>query len=164
MSNCPVCSVSMKPDAYLNVSFEACPTCGGLWVNADEMTALLQGDKEAFAHLETKELPAEGHQDPAQPSWRCPTDGAWLQPYHYMFNSPVVLHNCPNCPGIFIEDGQLAQMQQVVDSTRQPMSNLEELKVEAAFDESNHEAYMLRQSRIRDLFLGFNRFRTGWFI
>jgi len=161
--NCPECSTPMKVDAYMGINFDVCPACAGLWVNPDELTNILQMDPEAFSRIEAKEMPQAQH-GPAGPSqFRCPDDGAMLQQYHYMFNSPVVLHNCPNCSGFFVEDGQLDQMQKVVDDAKQqPITPDQAKKIAVGDMQTELDAYTARQRRWQSFFFGLSRFNSGW--
>jgi Zn-finger nucleic acid-binding protein len=152
----------MNVVTFLDVNLDVCPACAGLWVNPDELTAIIHKDSKAFAELESQEIPHVEH-GPAGPSaFKCPDDGGFLCQYHYMFNSPVILHNCPNCSGFFVEDGQLAQMQQVIDQNNQPMTPQDEEKLALGQMEAERENFVGRQMWWANMFRVMGRYQPGW--
>jgi Zn-finger nucleic acid-binding protein len=154
----------MATDCYMEVSVEVCPNCAGVWVNPEELVALLRRDPAAFAHLEDKELPKNPHGPGDASKFQCPDCHQYLQEYHYMFNSPVVLHNCPTCSGFFVEDGQLKQMQDVVDAAHKPITPQEEAKIALGQMEAEKETYLIRQQGLRSLFWSLGRYSSGWWM
>jgi len=160
--NCPACSTPMDVITFLDVNLDVCPKCAGLWVNPDELSAILHKDPEGFADLEAKDIPQVEHGPGGPSTLKCPDDGELLMQYHYMFNSPVVLHNCPNCCGFFVEDGQLLQMQQVIDQSKQPPSPQEEEKIALGQMECERETFVGRQMRWANMFRTLGRYQPGW--
>jgi Zn-finger nucleic acid-binding protein len=38
---CPVCQVALVPQTHLGITIDVCPTCAGIWFDADELRAAL---------------------------------------------------------------------------------------------------------------------------
>jgi ribosomal protein S27AE len=41
----------------------------------------------------------------------CPSCKGPLDAYQYQYSSPVTIEGCPDCGGVFLEDGELASIQ-----------------------------------------------------
>ncbi len=49
MMNCPLCAIPLKAVERQGVEIDHCPSCGGLWLDAGELDALIE--REAVAAL-----------------------------------------------------------------------------------------------------------------
>lgn len=105
--NCPKCPAEPLAKRTVNaVEVDACPRCQGVWFDQSELATLLAGDLSAARAV------ARGEADPAanrQPA-RCPRDGTVLLRVVSARNSAVVVDYCPQCRGVWLDAGELAQL------------------------------------------------------
>jgi Zn-finger nucleic acid-binding protein len=160
---CPNCANPMKIETVHGVQLDVCECCAGIWFNADEIRALLAADPKSLAELEDQAVPHQEQRKVGPSKMLCPDDHVLLDEFHYLYNSPVLLHTCATCGGVFVADGELSQMQSWYDKSHEPMTKEEQDRVNMAVDVAQHETFMLRQQRLQGLFTGLQRFRPGWF-
>src|SRR5579859_6215839 len=147
--NCPDCSTQMLVETVHGVQLDACPQCAAIWFDAEELRTLLAKDPLAPLEIEDKNKP-QAVLRPAGPSThQCPDCKQPLQQYHYLYNSPIVLHACANCGGFLVEDGQLGQIQQWLDRSHEPLTADQEAKLTLAQATIEHDAFMQRQENLR---------------
>jgi Zn-finger nucleic acid-binding protein len=108
----------MNEEVYLNVTLDVCPTCAGIWFDDNELRDLMAQDADAPRKLEERYVPEVQTVPAVATPRRCPADGMPLQPYRYLYHSPIVLDACSECGGFWVQDGELMKMQQYLDSTR----------------------------------------------
>lgn len=122
MSFCPVDKTPMVAEDLGPASIEVCPACAGVWCQTDQMVSMVRSDREAYADIAAKFPPKVEHHAGGESNLSCPNCSQLLREYHYMFNSPILLHACERCGGVWIEHEQLSKMQQFLDASRAPTS------------------------------------------
>ncbi len=160
---CPNCSHQMALETVHGVQLDVCPNCAGIWFNSDELRALLASDPKALSEVEATAIPHVGQERNGPSKMLCPDDQVLLEQYHYMYNSPILLHTCSTCGGLFVADGELGKMQQWYDQSHMPMTKAEQHKYNMAVDISEHQAFMMRQRHLQGLFSTLGAYRPGWF-
>ncbi|MBI3946342.1 MAG: zf-TFIIB domain-containing protein [Armatimonadetes bacterium] len=115
MRECPNCSKELVPFEFARVQLEACPQCGGLWFDADEMKRAKAAGDDAWAMLDAG-IPARSPAAVAaveqrKPGKKCPACQAPMRPYRFLATSDVWLDECEACGGHWVDDGELAKMQ-----------------------------------------------------
>jgi len=159
---CPNCSITMVAESAHGVQLEVCPNCAGIWLSPDELRALLSGDPTVISELEESLHPQVDQQHLGGSHLLCPFDNVLMEQYHYLYNSPILIHTCSNCGGLFINGDELPQMKQWFEKGHQPLSKDEELRVSMATDIAQHEAFMAHQMHLQGMFNTLRRYRPGW--
>jgi len=160
---CSNCSASMIQETAHGVEIGVCPNCGGVWLDGEELRTLMTSDPNVIQEIESS-IHTQVDQKPLGPSkLLCPIHKTLLDEYHYLYNSPVIVHSCPECGGMFIHGEDLPLMQQWYENSLKPPTKEEEFKIEMAKDIADHEAYMLRQQHLLGMFNTFRGFRPGWY-
>ena len=152
----------MKEDSFKGVNLEICPVCSGVWFDDDELRRILELDPEGLLDLQNAELPTSSHHVGPVSQRQCPKDGAPLYEFHYLYDSPIILEKCPQCEGVWVEEGQLAAMQQVLDQARKPPTAKEEAGIALGEFAAEHEAEMIKQQRLLSFFTMLQRWSGGW--
>jgi len=139
-----------------------CPNCGGIWITADELRTLVTGDPNNILDLEASIHSHIGQQHMGQSKLLCPEHEVLLDVYHYLYNSPVLIHACPKCGGMFINADELPQMQQWYAKAHKPPSSDEQHRIEMGMDVAQHQEFIARQHHLLGMFNTLGKFRPGW--
>ena len=108
---CPDCQIPMNQMQFRGIVLDDCPQCGGIWFDDGELCKLIKSDDNlAMASLECKcaKSPVVDIRERAQKL--CPNCDERLTPYKYAYSSDVVLDECDKCFGVWIQDGELQQI------------------------------------------------------
>jgi Zn-finger nucleic acid-binding protein len=97
---------------------DVCPQCAGVWFDAGELRQIMQSDPVALIDLEEQNVPIAPMQHPADAALRCPQCDRVLDRFHYTYSSPIELHRCDGCDGIWVEDGELKKMERWLHQAR----------------------------------------------
>jgi len=113
---CVLCGVEMIPENYEGVIIDRCPDCGGVWVGQGELGPIIEGRQVEFAMDQRVEKLAEVGKDegPEEPR-HCPVCGQQMQRFNYAINTGVFLDRCPQKHGIWLDPGELEQVQIVME-------------------------------------------------
>jgi uncharacterized protein len=110
--NCPACGTAMTEMAVGGAKVQACKGgCGGLWFDEWQVGKLDQPGQSAGQEL------LHIAQNPAvkvNPSQRrkCPRDPDIVMYHHFSsVTRDVVVDECPKCEGIFLDPGELGEIQ-----------------------------------------------------
>jgi Zn-finger nucleic acid-binding protein len=141
------------------VQLDICDGCGGVWFDADELKQLLRRGPSVL--LEVKSKAPAGQKQAGDSHLMCPKDSVVMETYHYLYSSPIILHTCAVCDGIFVEADQLEDMEHALESAHAP-SKTDGAEALAEFAAA-HEGEMHRQRGIRILFQTLSQFSPGWF-
>ncbi len=124
--DCPKCFVKMnKIDAEIpkrKVVMDACPSCNGIWLDKDELGKILENKK--LSNYLTKQIGTK-----TESSLVCPRCGNLMDHEHA---EEVVVDVCLNCAGIWLDPGELADLQGISASGYEgdPKLKAEELEEE----------------------------------
>ncbi len=120
---CPDCNIPMDPLSFRGVNLDDCPQCGGIWFDDGELKKLQSiGDQLSFQALEDTAKP---HQDVVcqEPGAKlCPKCQERLTPYRYLYSSDVIIDECDDCFGIWVQDGELEKMATYLETQRAQIS------------------------------------------
>ena len=153
----------MVAETAHGVVLDVCPACAGLWLNSEELHSLIICEPH---DIEVLEGSIQGHIDQKHvgaSKLLCPFDQTLMDEYHYLYNSPVLIHTCAKCGGMFIHGEDLPAMRQWFEKSHEPLTQKEKDLVAMAGDVANHEAFMLRQKHLLGMFNTLQRYRPGWF-
>ncbi len=158
--NCPDCKQQMAVRVYDGVSLDLCEACAGIWFDDGELRQLIQTDPVALTSLEESAAKNAVESAPAT-GRRCPSCARVLDRYRYLYDSPLELDRCDACQGIWVEDGELAKMQSILDERSRPDSPREQAAIALANIGIESDREIVRQQRISS-FLNILRRRPYW--
>ena len=115
---CPDCELDLKHQTFRNVTVDVCPRCAGIFFDEGEVNKLRIDGNDAMGELEEMVRPSEDFivdfRTMTEVSRRCPGCKTSMDKMRYLYSSPIMLDSCPNCCGVWVEDGELRRMQDVL--------------------------------------------------
>jgi uncharacterized protein len=101
---------------FRDIALDDCPQCGGIWFDDGELKKLQSlGDELCLHSLEDQARPHKDVVTSERDAKLCPTCNLRLVPYRYMYTSDVMLDECDDCFGIWVQDGELEKMASYLD-------------------------------------------------
>ncbi|MCW5938325.1 MAG: zf-TFIIB domain-containing protein [Fimbriimonadaceae bacterium] len=100
----------MTPTEAGDITVEACFSCGGLWFEQGELGRLVNRYPGEAQELD-KRVAAQPEASPKLLRI-CPRCLCGMTGFDYAAASVVHLNSCPQCNGVFIEDGELGAIVQ----------------------------------------------------
>src|SRR5579859_2537638 len=119
--NCPRCRAALNRVEYDGQIVEVCPDCKGEWLHAGELQKLVEHHDEVFTPEEIASLDAVNKEiftaeKDDHDELNCPVCGTVpMEHFNYGDTSGIVLHNCTECGGIWMDKDQLQKVEEVVD-------------------------------------------------
>ena len=159
---CSNCSNPLVIEVAHGVQIEACPACGGIWLGAEDLKTLVTGEPSVLEDL-IKAVPESiDHKHMGGSRLLCPACDVLMEEYHYLYNSPILIHTCPDCHGIFVNADELPLMHQWFVKAHEGPSEGEKLRIAMANDIAEHEGFLYRQMHLKGLFNTLRRTGSGW--
>lgn len=112
--NCPACAATLETLSVEGLAVDVCRSgCGGLWFDNFELHRV----DEAHERLAEALLAIPAHPEVIEltnkrPCPKCP-DITMLQ-HKFSREKPVVVDECPNCGGLWLDGGELAEIRRPV--------------------------------------------------
>jgi uncharacterized protein len=114
MSLCPRCHHKEMRLIHVNdVELDFCDTCEGVWFDKDELEQVLRiGESDAAG---TELAPSfdsdmERLETPGMGGLKCPRCGSDMFRYNYAVSSGILLDNCENGCGLWLDDGEIRKI------------------------------------------------------
>ncbi len=167
---CPACQKVLSAFNFQGVEVDVCPAGCGTWMDTGELVQMHDKDFEQIDRafegtFSPKSLP-EGLEK--LPQRHCPVDLHNLYRYEWNLGSGIVLEQCPNCRGVWMDGGELEGVVQYVQRFREnPPELTPELKVkleaarlkadqefEAALDKVTRQTVRWDLGLVDDVFRG----------
>lgn len=125
---CLRCDGNLETERYEGISIDTCPRCGGQWLDAGELKSIVDIREERFSEEEKsglKLLQREFHPDSmkSEDTLQCPMGHGDMTKFRYGGTSPVVVDRCPECEGMWLDDGELEQVQILVESWEKELAS-----------------------------------------
>jgi Zn-finger nucleic acid-binding protein len=103
------------------VTVDACPRCAGVFFDEGEINRIRLDGNDRMAEVEEAIRPAEDftidYRTMSEKPRACPGCGSSMDKIRYLYNSPVMLDSCPKCAGVWVEDGELRHMRDVLEGS-----------------------------------------------
>jgi Zn-finger nucleic acid-binding protein len=152
----------MEVETIHGVSLDVCPNCGGIWFEGDELRSLMNSgplSQDDLGHLGAADvsLSAQGRS-----TMLCPNDQSGLESYHYMYNSPIVLHTCPTCGGFWVAAGEVAKMETWRAQANTPLTEAQKSAEILAGAQIEHDNEMRKYQNYARFFGVLQRVQPGW--
>ncbi len=117
---CPICHQELTGLDYLGVHIETCAKCGGDWLDAGELPAILKARQTRFTPEEciavAKAATIQGTPVTAgDRSLACPKCGGSTHRVNYGDDSGIMIDKCGDCGGIWMDKGELDKIDELVD-------------------------------------------------
>jgi Zn-finger nucleic acid-binding protein len=85
----------------------------------------------------------------------CPACHVSMDKFRYMYSSNIILDECPNCGGVWVQDGELRRMREVLESQT---TGPKVVRVSSATAvKPNAESFSLRLQRVHQFILGIGK-------
>ncbi len=118
---CPSCSFApMQAMQYEGVTVENCPQCGGYWLDKAELNIINTVREKKFDPETCRAIADQtGVQgvklENVDRDLVCPKCGATTDPVNFGGNTGIILDRCTGCGGFWLDKGELANVQQLVE-------------------------------------------------
>ncbi|MFN4179516.1 MAG: DUF6159 family protein [Armatimonadota bacterium] len=118
MRRCPRCDELLWQRKFDSVILDGCRSCGGTWFDAREFDQILQ---QPDLLVIVEKAFRQGEQPPMQPKATnlCPACRKPLTPFRHPKIPSVTLDSCPNCRGVWVDEGELAKIHQALQPAQQ---------------------------------------------
>ena len=112
MANCPRCGegVPLRQERIGAVVLDGCDACGGIWFDADELRQVIRSGGSGSGSAEAEYVPGPAGAPAAREDASCPRCGVALYEFSYPHSPEIKLDACPQCKGIWVDDGELAAL------------------------------------------------------
>ena len=115
--NCPACGTELVVLNVGSLAVDVCRAgCGGLWFDNFELSKVDQAHEslgEALAALEFN--PSAQILPNKRPCPKC--SGIIMRQHKFSPDKPVIIDECPNCGGVWLDGGELAEIRRVTATT-----------------------------------------------
>jgi Zn-finger nucleic acid-binding protein len=110
---CPRCSVETQLQKSHDVEIDACPKCGGVFLDRGELNRVAEqtdGDLE----FSTLHKDSAGHPDAFEPI-ACPScERDSMQKVEFLIYTEIVLDHCDGCGGFWLDGSELGRINDYV--------------------------------------------------
>jgi Zn-finger nucleic acid-binding protein len=142
---CPICESSLTPVEYEGVEVDVCETCGGEFLDADELGHVIRVREEVFPDdvrevLSLREPVFGVPIDERRRRLSCPKCGDEMETINYSTDSGVYVDRCEGCGGFWLDADELEHVQilsehwadEAPEVARQMAGRLEQARMQAA--------------------------------
>lgn len=165
MSNrsCPDCHVALNTETIHETHIDVCPQCAGVWFDDGELTALQQ--RGLAGQVDDLFTPSVQRWSSGGRLRTCPVcPEVVLDEYSYMYSTPVRIDACPACHGLWVQDGELKQMERLAYQAHQePVSAGVQHEIALAELEGKQEEVRGRHRMFQRVMRVINMRRPGIF-
>jgi uncharacterized protein len=116
---CPICHQTLQGIDYQGVHIETCPACGGDWLDADELSNIVEARQTRFSEQECLAVAQAATITGVKLTTLdrhliCPKCGGATHPVNYGDDSGLIIDKCGNCNGVWLERGELDKIDELV--------------------------------------------------
>jgi Zn-finger nucleic acid-binding protein len=106
---CPRHDRPMRRFGVAGIEVDRCGICGGIWLDAGELEALVRSDRDTRAAARLLDR-ADGAEEESDHAPVCPRDGTPLAPMRSAVAPHVECDACTACGGVYLDAGELSAM------------------------------------------------------
>ena len=121
---CPVDNSVLQSQVYEgDVEVDACPSCGGMWLDKEELERIEQTQQRDYTE-ELKRMPDfigaayEMALQKSLPVISCPKCNAEMSKHEYAYCSQIVIDVCPKCQGLWLDKGEIEQLEIIFERSQ----------------------------------------------
>ena len=100
----------MERAEFTGMMLDVCPRCAGIWFDDVELRELIEKDPKIITQLENAYAPRAEAVDAREAQRSCPRGHAYLETFRYLQDDPILVDSCPVCYGVFLDNGELAEV------------------------------------------------------
>lgn len=101
---CPKCkTIELRPETYDDTEIDRCPRCSGMFLDRGELEQMVTNQAGADADHPDFTVLSDKHD---MMIGKCPRCGVNMEPF--MGPANMRLDKCPQCEGVFLDQGELA--------------------------------------------------------
>jgi len=112
---CPDCRSALETKTLEGITIDACPSCAGIFFDEGEVCQLKAKGLQAFDAVEDAVVPSIVVEHSSDRSRMCPSCHTGMDKFRYLYNSRLILDECERCGGIWVQDGELGKMKEVLE-------------------------------------------------
>lgn len=110
---CPRCDKPLSAGVYEGLRLDTCQACGGVWIDAYELSALMQRSPAQLKQLEQTLGQTKVNLDAVLGTRNvlmCPLCYVPMIDRQYTYGSGVRINTCGECRGVWVDAGELSQI------------------------------------------------------
>lgn len=121
---CPRDKSNLESEVYeADIEVDVCPSCRGMWLDKGELEKI----EEVHEHDYTEELKLipnyignayEMARQKMLSDINCPRCGGEMSHREYAYCSQIIIDVCPNCEGIWLDEGELKALEIFFEKAR----------------------------------------------
>lgn len=114
---CPKCEIELTEAIQGDTVLDVCPQCAGIWFDSEELNRIREEDPASLIQIDQQFRPRV---EPATSGGirNCPCCRLPMRRYNYLYSSPIELDECEQCDGVWVDDGELEKMIQVLNESK----------------------------------------------
>jgi Zn-finger nucleic acid-binding protein len=113
--DCSHCAVPLVPEIYEGITIDRCSSCSGTWLDAGELTHIVETRDIVISSEIVSETLALGSvgltSREARTFVACPNCQCLMNPLNYDFSSGIIIDHCPLCHGNWLDASELEKVQ-----------------------------------------------------
>lgn len=106
MKSCPRCNTTLTESLVGEIHVDGCYSCGGVWFDNQELNTVARTQTTGLAALDDMFAPG-AKTALTQTECRCPVCSVALYEFEFPHSPGIRLDACPQCRGIWFDDGEL---------------------------------------------------------
>ena len=116
---CPMCHQALRGLEYQGVHIETCPACGGDWLDAGELSNIVEARQTRFTEQECVAVAQAATIKGVKLTTLdrhliCPKCGGTTHPMNYGDDSGLIIDQCAQCSGVWVPRGELDKIDELV--------------------------------------------------
>ena len=118
--NCPKCRKPLSTIDYEGIQIETCRSCGGEWLDSDELLHVTRAREARFNPEERRAIAESSTIEGVVLKYVdhdlvCPKCGATTDPVNYGGNTGLIIDRCTGCRGFWLDGAELEKVQMLVE-------------------------------------------------
>ena len=118
--NCPNCQGQLHPTSYEGLKIESCTSCGGEWLDADELHTVVNRRRERFTREERRAIVESTtitgvELENVDRDLACPKCGGTTDPINYGGDSGIIIDRCTSCRGFWLDATEMEKVQMLIE-------------------------------------------------
>jgi Zn-finger nucleic acid-binding protein len=118
--NCPNCNKLLRTIDYEGIHIETCPSCGGEWLDAEELGHVVKAREVRFDSEERRAIAAAARVTgvvlaDVDRDLTCPKCFAKTDPVNYGGDTGIIIDKCTGCGGIWVDHNELEKIQMLIE-------------------------------------------------
>lgn len=113
--NCPRCNTHLKSEDYEHTEIDRCPSCGGTWLDAGELSQIVNIQEKKFTPEFIHETLLTAYRGISEDEKRsivcCPICKIAMKAVNYDYKSGIIIDSCPKGHGVWLDHRELEKVQ-----------------------------------------------------